>query len=131
MANISNVKLDISQVPGQPKQKKVTVSYQIRFNSAEELAGSVFKESVTIRGNDVGPDQHLFRLKSLFVKAQPGVLNRSFSKNVHREKLDEDDDFGFFGVKISFQDEVYANVCLEPFNPQGDSSNSNEIVRFF
>jgi hypothetical protein len=131
MANISRVKLTIAPIAGQLNQRKVTVNYEIRFNAAEELAGTVFKEYVRIKGSDPGPDEYLFKLKSLFVRAQAGVVIRNFSKIVDRNKLDEDDDLGFFGGKIRFQDEVYAQVCLIPFTPSADSANSEEIIRFF
>lgn len=131
MANIRNVRLAITPVAGQANQRRVTVTYSINFNAAEELSQTVFKEVVSIMGSDLGPDEHLFKMKSVYVRAQAGIIQRNWSKIVDKSKLDEDDDIGLFGVKIKFDDEVYANVKLLPFVPNSDSANSAEIVRFF
>ena len=50
MATISNVVLKIDPIVSN-KRRKVTVSYALRFNSREELAGTVFEEKVVLRGD--------------------------------------------------------------------------------
>ncbi|WP_157579288.1 hypothetical protein [Spirosoma montaniterrae] len=131
MATITNVQLSIDNVSGQ-KRRKVTVKYQLRFNPREEAAGTVFDEKVVLRGDDPIFDDERAIIASTFVKAQPGVVSRSFSKMVSQNRLDEDGDTIIFGVPVLvLRDELYARVTLTPFEPRGARADSNVVTGQF
>ncbi len=129
MATVSNVQLSV-QHGGAGNRRMVTVSYTVCFNSCEVLAGSVFNERVTLRGDDgwPNPDDHLITIRSGCVKAQEGCIERRFTRSVSRSVLDEDGDTVILGwVVDANRDELYARVVLTPFVPSGSSADSNLV----
>jgi len=131
MATISNVQLRIDALQAN-KRRKVTVTYNLRFNPREEAAGTVFDETVVLRGDDPIFDDDRTTIVSTFVKAVPGTVNRSFSKNVSQSRLDEDGDTIIFGVPVLvLKDELYARVTLRPFAPTGAQADSNVVAGQF
>ncbi|TDR36668.1 hypothetical protein DFR29_12718 [Tahibacter aquaticus] len=127
MATISNVSLKIDPIASN-KRRKVTVSYSLRFNPREEAAGSVFEENVVLRGDDPIFDDDRAVIAASFVKAVPGTLNRSFTKQVSQNRLDEDGDTIIFGVPVlTLKDELYARVTLKPFAPRPAQADSNLV----
>lgn len=130
MATVNNVSLKIS--PGStPKRRRVTVSYQVCFSACETLAGSVFTEKVTLRGDDPIWDDHLLTLRNSCIKAERGCVAREFSRDVAESTLDEDPDTIIFGWVIGNKDEIYAHVTLTPFVPSGSQGSSNVVSADF
>ena len=132
MAAASNVQLTIEKIPNQQNRRKVTVTYRVCFTSCEVLAGSVFKETVTLRGDDPIWDDNVTDIHSGCIKAQKGCVDRKFSKNVSKSTLDEDGDTVIFGIPIfADRDELYARVKLTPFSPTGNQADSNIVTGQF
>jgi hypothetical protein len=109
------------------------VNYKVCFTQCEILAGSTFRETVVLRGDDPIWDDNLITLQSSCVKASKGCVDRTVSRNVSRSTLDEDGDtiitiFGVTIAKIADRDELYAHVTLTPFSPSGSSGNSNIVT---
>lgn len=131
MATVSNVRLSI-QKGGEGSRRTVTVKYTICFTSCEVLAGSVFVEKVTLRGDDPFFDDHLFTMRNTCVQAEKGCVERSITRRVSRNTLDEDGDTVIFGIPIfADRDEIYARVKLTPFSPSGATSDSNIVFGQF
>lgn len=132
MATTNNVQLKIERIPRQDNRRKVTVTYKVCFTSCEVLAGSVFKETVTLRGDDPIFDDHVLDIHSGCLKAQKGCVDRKFAKNVSKSSLDEDGDTVIFGFPIfADRDELYARVRITPFSPTGSTADSNLVVGQF
>ncbi len=132
MATTNNVQLKIERIPKQDNRRKVTVTYKVCFTSCEVLAGSVFKETVTLRGDDPIFDDHVLEIHSGCVKAQRGCVDRKFTKNVSKSSLDEDGDTVIFGFPIfADRDELYARVRITPFSPTGSTADSNLVAGQF
>lgn len=132
MATVSNVVLNI-QKGGGGSRRLVTVTYRICFTTCEALAGSAFRETVTLRGDDDPLDEHRITLSSSCVRATDGCVNRSVSQSVSRSTLDEDGDtiitlFGWEIARTAVQDELYAHIELTPFTPSGSSADSNIVT---
>ena len=131
MATVSNVNLAI-QKGGEGSRRTVTVKYKLCFSGCELLAGSVFIERVTLRGDDPIWDDHLVTIRNRCVKAEKGCVDREIVTRVSRRQLDEDGDTIIFGVPIfADRDEIYARVTLTPFSPTGSSSDSNIVTGQF
>jgi len=132
MATTNNVQLHIERIPRQDNRRRVTVTYKVCFTNCEVLAGSVFKETVTLRGDDPIFDDHVLDLHSGCIKAQKGCVERKFSKTVSKSRLDEDGDTVIFGFPIfADRDELYARVRITPFSPTGSTADSNLVVGQF
>jgi len=132
MATASNVQLTIEKIKNQPNRRKVSVTYRVCFTTCEVLAGSVFKETVILRGDDPIWDDHVTTIHSDCIKAQRGCVDRKFSKNVSKSTLDEDGDTVIFGIPIfANRDELYARVKLTPFSPSGNQADSNVVTGQF
>ncbi|MCX4242930.1 hypothetical protein [Paraliomyxa miuraensis] len=121
MPTITNLELSIDKGTG-GQRRKVTVRYRINFNSSERLAGTVFRERVSLRGDDALSDDDLTTIYNNNVKApvDPTFIERTIVRMVSRDRIDEDSDF-----VLADRDEIYARVRLEPFSPgsvQGDSN---------
>lgn len=132
MATVSNVVLNI-QHGGSGSRRLVTVTYRICFTQCEALAGSAFRETVVLRGDDPIWDANLITLSSSCVRATDGCVNRTASAMVSRSTLDEDGDtiitvLGWDIAKIADQDELYAHIDLTPFSPSGSSADSNIVT---
>jgi len=127
MPTISNVVLKIDPIVSN-KRRKVTVSYSLRFNSREELAGTVFEEKVVLRGDDPIFDEDRAPIATTFVKAVTGTIKRSFTQQVSQNRLDEDGDTIIFGVPVlTLRDELYARVSLTPFVPRPAQADSDPV----
>lgn len=123
MAIISNLQLSITKgTPG--NMREVRVTYRINFTASERLAGTVFEERVTLRGSDLGVDDHLttLRMDTVQAAATPPFVDRAITRMVSRDTLDEDRDF-----ILAMRDEVYAQVRLEPFTPKDTQVDSNMV----
>ncbi len=132
MATASNVQLTIQKIKNQPNRRKVSVTYRVCFTTCEVLAGSVFKETVILRGDDEIWDNNITTIHSDCIKAQRGCVDRKFSKNVSKSILDEDGDTVIFGIPIfADRDELYARVKLTPFSPSGNQADSNVVTGQF
>jgi hypothetical protein len=128
MVSISNVQLRIERQQGADRRRRVTVTYSLRFNPREEAAGTVFDETVILRGDDPVFDDDRATIAATFVKAAPGTVNRSHSARVSQSRLDEDGDTIIFGVPILvLKDELYARVTLRPFVATGAQADSNVV----
>lgn len=132
MATVSNVVLNV-QKGGGGSRRLVTVSYRLCFSTCEVLAGSTFRETITLRGDDPIWDDHLITLRNSCVKASEGCVNRSVSQSVSRSTLDEDGDtiitiFGWDIVRDADRDELYAHIQLTPFTPSGSNADSNLVT---
>jgi hypothetical protein len=132
MATVSNVQLKIDRIKDQPNRRTVTVTYRVCFTSCEALAGSVFKETVSLRGDDPIWDDNVTEIHSGCIKAQKGCVDRKYSKNVSKSTLDEDGDTVIFGIPIfADRDELYGRVKLTPFSPAGSQADSNLVTGQF
>ena len=132
MATVRDVKLAIKKVKGSDTKRHVTVSWENCYTSCEVLAGSVFVETVTLRGDDPIWDDHLTTLLRRCVKAERGCQESRIVRHVSRTTLDEDGDTIIFGIPVhAARDEVYARVRLEPFEPSGDSGRSSNVTGQF
>ena len=132
MATVSNVQLTIDRIPNQQNRRRITVTYRVCFTSCEALAGSVFKETVTLRGDDPIWDTNITEIHSGCLKAQKGCVDRKFSKNVSKSTLDEDGDTVIFGIPIfADRDELYGRVKLTPFSTVGNQADSNLVTGQF
>ncbi len=134
MPSIHNVKLSIEKAGDtrSTSKRRVKVTYSLGFSSLEVLAGSVFRETVLLRGDDPIWDDNLAQIHAGHVKAGSSVVNRNFAADVSRSKLDEDGDTVVFGVPIfADRDEIYARVSLAPFVPSGASASSNTVTGQF
>ncbi|RVT87072.1 hypothetical protein DXV76_03010 [Rhodobacteraceae bacterium CCMM004] len=129
MATVSNVRLDIDEVDR--RRSRVTVRYRICYSSCEAMANTVFRERVTLRGDDPVWDDHLLTLRSSCVKATQGCVERSVSAVVATSSLDEDADTIVLGWVWGNKDEVYARVELDPFEPRRSQGDSGNIVAHF
>lgn len=134
MPSVNNVKLTIDK-GGDSRSgsnRRVRVTYTLSFSGTEVLAGSVFRERVTLRGDDPVWDDHLTEFHAGAVRAASGSVSRSFTRNVSRSTLDEDGDTVIFGIPIfADRDEIYARVELTPFVPSSGSGNSNTVTGQF
>ncbi|NUB44097.1 hypothetical protein GEU84_006870 [Fertoebacter nigrum] len=129
MATISNVRLSIDGAG--KRSSRVTVTYVVCFSSCEAMAGSTFRETITLRGDDPIWDDHLITLRSGCVRATQGCVERSVTATVSNDVLDEDPDTIIFGWVIGNKDEVYARVEFTPFTPTGGSGHSNIVSAHF
>lgn len=129
MATISNVRLEIEDAGR--NRRRVTVSYRICFSNCEAMASSVFREKVTLRGDDPIWDDHLITLRNTCLRASQGCVERSVTTTVAQSVLDEDPDTIILGWVIGNKDEVYARVTLTPFSPSGSSGDSNTVASHF
>lgn len=132
MATVSNVVLNI-QKGGGGSRRLVTVNYRLCFTQCEALAGSAFKETVILRGDDALWDENRIILSNSCVRATDGCVNRAISQSVSRSALDEDGDtivtlFGWEIARIADQDELYVRIELTPFTPSGSSADSNIVT---
>ncbi|MGA7800411.1 MAG: hypothetical protein WCC36_06330 [Gammaproteobacteria bacterium] len=126
MATVSNVRLQIERAD-QRNRRRVTVTYRVCFSNCEAMGNSVFREKVTLRGDDPIWDDHLITLRNTCLRATQGCVERSITANVASSTLDEDPDTIIFGWVIGAKDEVYARVSLTPFTPSGSSGDSNVV----
>jgi hypothetical protein len=130
MASVRNVRLEIER--GEGPRRTVNVSWEDCFSGCEVLAGSVFIETVVLRGDDEFFDNTLITLSNRCVKAEEGCVDRRITRRVSRSVLDEDGDTVIFGIPIfADRDEIYARVRLVPFSPSGDSGTSNIVTGQF
>lgn len=95
------------------------------------MAGSVFRERVTLRGDDPIWDDHLITIRNGCIKAEERCVERQFTRLVAENTLDEDPDTIILGWVIGNKDEVYARVVLTPFEPSGSSGDSNVVEEDF
>ena len=131
MAIVSNVQLAIKKIARQ-NRSKVTIKYRICFTPCEVLAGSVFRESIFLRGDDLLFDDHLATIHSGCVKAEKGCVDRERTVVVSNRTLDEDGDTIILGIPVyAARDEIYARVVIVPFQPSGSSSDSNIVTGQF
>jgi hypothetical protein len=132
VASVRNVRLEVEK-GGEGSRRTVTVTWENCFARCEALAGSVFVETVTLRGDDLLFDDHLTTLSRRCVRADAaGCDDRSIRRRVSRSTLDEDGDTVIFGIPIhADRDELYARVSLEPYEPSGDRSDSNLVYGQF
>lgn len=130
MATVSNVRLQIER-GDQKNRRRVTVTYRVCFSNCEAMGNSVFREKVTLRGDDPIWDDHLLTLRDTCLRATQGCVDRSIAVNVAQSTLDEDPDTIIFGWVIGDKDEVYARVVLTPFTPSGSSGDSNIVTADF
>lgn len=130
MATISNIRLTIG-AGDRTNRRRVTVTYRVCFSSCEALAGSVFTEKVTLRGDDPVWDDTLITLRNSCIKAQRGCVDREVVANVAESTLDEDPDTIILGWVIGNKDEVYARVTLTPFQPSSSQGDSNQVSADF
>ena len=129
MATISNVRLEIEDAGR--RRSRVTVSYRICFSSCEAMANSVFRERVTLRGDDPVWDDHLITLRSGCIRATDGCIERTIRREVADSVLDEDPDTIILGWVIGNKDEIYARVKLDPFEPSSSRGDSNNVTAHF
>lgn len=135
MATINNINLSI-KAGTSGSRKKVTVKYQLSFTTCEVLAGSVFNEKVTLRGDDPIWDDHLITIRNGCVKAEKQTIDRQWVRQVSKTTLDEDGDtvitlFGWEVLCDADRDEIYARVKLTPFSPSGSEGDSNMVYGQF
>jgi hypothetical protein len=95
------------------------------------MGSIVFREKVTLRGDDPIWDDHLVTLRNTCIRATPGCVERSITTRIADSTLDEDPDTIIFGWVIGDEDEVYARVTLTPFTPSGSSGDSNLVKSNF
>lgn len=115
MATITNLNLDIN--PGN-NTSTVNVSYRINFNAAERADDSVFIERVILMGDDTnGIDDFLITLSSTRAVANTNSIERSFTRIVNNNTLNED-------RGLNGRDEIYARVTLTPFTPAPVTADS-------
>lgn len=131
MATVSNVQLQV-QKGGEGDRREVRVSYTLCFTSCEARGDTVFVERVTLRGDDPVWDDHLATLRNRCVQAERGCVDRSVTRLVSRNTLDEDGDTIILGVPIfADRDELYARVTLRPYEPSGGQGRSNIVTGQF
>lgn len=130
MATISNVRLQIERTE-QRTRRRVTVTYRICFSNCEAMGNSVFREKVTLRGDDPIWDNHLITLRDTCIRATQGCVERTITSNLAQSTLDEDADTIILGWVIGDKDEVYARVTVTPFTPSGSSGDSNIVSADF
>lgn len=130
MATISNLQLTIDNIHAQPHLRRVKVTYQIHFNSAERMANSVFREKVTLHGDDAGPaDTLLHTIRNGYIQATQNPVPRNIEISIARQTLDEDPDTMIGGMPVGdYLDEVYARVSLTPFVPASVNLNSSPVI---
>lgn len=122
MATISNQKLDIQKGKS---SSKVTLSYTICFSNCEVLAGTVYQEKVSLKGDDTFFDDHLTTLRNTCIKASERCIKRSISRSVANKTLNEDNSL------FNRTDEVYGLIELTPFQARKTSAKTNiEYDRF-
>lgn len=96
------------------------------------IAGwQVFRERVTLRGDDPIFDDHVSTLFDEWTRAQAAPLNRTITRDVARSSLDEDPDTIIFGWVLGNRDEIYARVGLTPFSPSSAQADSNVVTGQF
>ncbi len=130
MATVTNVQLEIGRADDR-NRRRVEVRWTVCFSRCEGMAGSVFRERVVLRGDDPGWDDHLITLRSDCVRASQGCAERRLVRTVASSTLDEDPDTIILGWVIGNKDEVYAEVCLEPFEPSGSCGRSTVLTADF
>lgn len=130
MATVTNVRLEIGRADSR-NRRRVEVRWTVCFSRCEAMAGSVFREKVTLRGDDPVWDEHLVTLRNDCVRASQGCVERRLVSTLASSTLDEDPDTIILGWVIGNKDEVYARVCLEPFEPRGDCGSSNVVTADF
>ncbi|OED41144.1 hypothetical protein AB833_10320 [Chromatiales bacterium (ex Bugula neritina AB1)] len=130
MATVSRIKLKIGD-EDRNNRRLVTVTYRVCFSRCEAMAGSVFREKVTLRGDDPIWDDHLITLRNTCLKSTSGCIDRKVSRRISSSTLDEDADTIILGWVIGNKDEVYARVALTPFEPSSTRGDSNTISADF
>ena len=106
------------------------VTYTALFGPVERgMAGLRYREQITLRGADPGPDEHLFTFASTSFAVDPdGSVNRTRTVALSEDIVDEDIAIWPF---TDGTDEVYARVRLTPLMPSGAVRNSNEVHHKF
>ena len=130
MATVSNVHLEIA-AGDQRRRRRVTVSYRVCFSNCEAMGNSVFREKVTLRGDDPIWDDNLITIRNDCIRATQGCVERRIEATVAESTLDEDPDTIILGWVIGDKDEVYARVTVTPFTPSGSSGDSNIVKADF
>ncbi len=130
MATVTNVTLEIGPADSR-NRRRVEVRWTVCFSRCEAMAASVFRERVALRGDDPVWDDHLITLRSDCIRASQGCVERRLVRMVASSTLDEDPDTIILGWVIGNRDEVYARVCLEPFEPHGDCGSSPTVTADF
>jgi hypothetical protein len=130
MASVSNVRLEIGAAD-RNRRRRVTVTYRVCFSNCEAMGNIVFKEKVTLRGDDPIWDDHLITLRDSCLRATQGCVDRRIESTVAESTLDEDPDTIILGWVIGNKDEVYARVALTPFVPSGSTGDSNIVKADF
>jgi hypothetical protein len=126
MASIRDVNLTIS--PGRTSSRRtVSLSYEIRFTIPEVLDASVFRERVTLRGDDPIFDDHVTTMLDWWVRAESSPILRRIVRQVSLSPIDADSDTVVLGIAFIGEDEIFARVELMPFSP-GSSEASSNIV---
>lgn len=130
MATISNLQLAVDNIHAQPHLRRVKVTYQVHFNSAERMANSVFREKVTLHGDDAGTaDALLHTVRNDYIQATQNPVLRNIEISIARQTLDEDPDTMIGGMPVGdYLDEIYARVSLSPFVPPTVSLNSAPVI---
>ncbi len=130
MPSITGLNLNIGAGRNSTR-RTVTVTYQIRFSTPESLGNQVFRERVTLRGDDPVFDDNVMTVFTNWTRAQAAPLNRTITRDVARSSLDEDPDTIIFGFVLGNLDELYARVELTPFSPGSAQADSNVVTGQF
>ena len=104
---------------------EVTVSYDLCFSYYEVKDETTFIDTVSLHGDDVGPDDNLGTIFRSCVKAKKACITRKFTRKIKNSVLNEDDGW------LNKGDEVYAKVVLTPFVSSSRVANSNIISSRF
>jgi hypothetical protein len=124
MASIREVNLTVG--PGRTSTRRtVSVSYEVRFTIPEVLGASVFRERVTLRGDDPIFDDHMTTLLDWWVRAESSPIYRKIARQVSLSPVDDDSDTVVLGHAFIGEDEIYATVELMPFAPGHAEAVSN------
>ena len=127
MASIRDVNLTVS--PGRTSTRRtVSLSYEIHFTIPEVLSACVFRERVTLRGEDPIFEDHVTTLLDWWVRAESSPIFRTIVRQVSLSPMDADSETVVLGYAFIGEDELFANVELMPFSPGGSEAFSN-IVR--
>lgn len=114
MATISDATLDIENVDD--TTVKVTVSYTLKPDQTEKLAGTVFQEKIRLLGNDPGVQTEVFAFADGAKPAQFAVnsstitVSRSRDHQISKSTLNEDP--GFLANGAQDPDEILAEITI-------------------
>lgn len=119
MAQVKNLQLKVT--PVDHSRKKVSVSYEIEFESNEWKSECSFVEDVSLRRKDGSfyPDDHLWTVHMSCIKASRASINKHFEMIVSLDKVAQDDETVVLGEFIEEAiDQIYAEVLLTAYLPE-------------